>query len=84
MSIRKAVTATIVAMSMVAMPTVVQAAQAKQTAVSSLSLNRAGAKASKSSDLAGGSLIIAFVDKIWQFKAVLVGCMVGPTQLDRD
>ena len=61
MSIRKAVTATIVAMSMVAMPTVVQAAQAKQTAVSSLSLNRAGAKASKSSDLAGGSLIIALL-----------------------
>ena len=61
MSIRKAVTATIVAMSMVVMPTVVQAAQAKQTAVSSLSLNRAGAKASKSSDLAGGSLIIALL-----------------------
>ena len=61
MSIRKAVMATIVAASMVAMPTVVQAAQAKQTAVSSLSVSRVGAKASKSSDLAGGSLIIALL-----------------------
>lgn len=61
MSIRKAVMATIVAASMVAMPTVVQAAQAKQTAVSSLSVSRVGAKASKSSDLAGGSLILALL-----------------------
>ena len=61
MSIRKAAMATIVAASMVVMPAVVQAAQAKQTAVSTLSVARQGAKVSKSNELAGGSLIIALL-----------------------
>jgi hypothetical protein len=61
MSIRKAAMATVVAFSMVAVPTVVQAAQANQAAVSKLSVARVGAATKKQSNLEGGSVIIALL-----------------------
>lgn len=65
MSIRKAAMAALVASSMVVVPTVAQAAQANQTAVSKLSVRsaqlRSGATAGKKAELQGGSLIIALL-----------------------
>jgi len=65
MSIRKAAMAALVASSMVVVPTVAQAAQANQTAVSKLSVRsaqvRQGAAVTKKSELQGGSLILALL-----------------------
>ena len=65
MSIRKAAMAALVAGSMVVVPTVVQAAQANQTAVSKLSVRsaqvRQGAAVAKENELQGGSLILALL-----------------------
>jgi hypothetical protein len=65
MSIRKAAMAALVAGSMVVVPTIAQAAQANQTAVSKLSVRsaqvRQGATVAKKSDLQGGSLILALL-----------------------
>jgi len=65
MSIRKAAMAALVAGSMVVVPTVAQAAQANQTAVSKLSVRsaqvRQGATVTKKNDLQGGSLILALL-----------------------
>lgn len=66
MSIRKAAMAALVAGSMVVVPTVAQAAQANQTAVSKLSVRsaqvRQGAAVDKKGEkLAGGSLILALL-----------------------
>lgn len=61
MNIRKAAMATVVAFSVVAMPTAVQAAQANRAAVSKLSVVRSGAVTKKQSELAGGSLILALL-----------------------
>ena len=64
MSIRKAAMAAFVASAMVVVPTVAQAAQANQTAVSKLSVRsaqRQGAAVAKKNELQGGSLIIALI-----------------------
>jgi len=66
MSIRKAAMAALVAGSMVVVPTVAQAAQANQTAVSKLSVRSAQVRqgavvAKKKNDLQGGSLILALL-----------------------
>lgn len=65
MSIRKAAMASLVAASMVVIPTVAQAASANQTAVSKGSVAaapaRKGAKTNKQSDLRGGSIILALL-----------------------
>jgi hypothetical protein len=73
MSIRKAAMATIVAVSMVVVPTIAQAAQAHQTAVSKLSVARAGAKTSKENDLRGGSIILALLAAA----AVIAGIVIA-------
>jgi hypothetical protein len=73
MSIRKAAVATMVAFSMVAMPTVVQAAQANQTAVSKLSVARSGAVTKKQNELAGGSLILV----VLAVAAVIAGIVIA-------
>ena len=67
--------ATIVAASMVAVPTVVQAAQANQTAVSKLSVARQGAPIAgkKKEDLRGGSIIIALLAAA----AVIAGIVIA-------
>jgi hypothetical protein len=64
MSIRKAAMAALVAASIVAVPTVAQAASANQVAVSktaSVPVARQGAEAKKKSDLRGGSIIIGLI-----------------------
>jgi hypothetical protein len=78
MNIRKAAVATMVAVSMVAMPAVVQAAQANQTAVSKLSVasspvTRQGAKVTRQNDLHGGSIIIALLAAA----AVIAGIVIA-------
>jgi uncharacterized Zn-binding protein involved in type VI secretion len=61
MGIRKTAVAAIVAFSMVAVPTVVQAAQANQT-VSKVAVARVGASSTvKANELRGGSIIIALL-----------------------
>jgi hypothetical protein len=65
MSIRKAAMAMLIASSMIAVPTIAQAAPATQTGVSKLSVRsaqvRSGKAVVKKNDLGGGSLIIALV-----------------------
>ncbi len=65
MSIRKAVMTALFAGSIVAVPTIAQAAPANQTAVSKLSVRsaqvRSGAVIAKKNDLGGGSVIIALL-----------------------
>lgn len=72
MSIRKAAMAVIVAVSMVAVPTVAQAAQAR-TAASQHSVARSGAKVAKESDLRGGSIILALLAAA----AVIAGIVIA-------
>jgi hypothetical protein len=65
MNIRKAAMAALIAGSMVAVPTLAQAAPASQTAVSKLSLRsaqvRSGKTVVKKNDLGGGSIVIALL-----------------------
>jgi hypothetical protein len=74
MGIRKTAVAAIVAFSMVAVPTVVQAAQANQT-VSKVAVARVGASTSaqKASELRGGSIIIALLAAA----AVIAGIVIA-------
>ncbi len=77
MSIRKAAMAALVAGSMVVVPTVAQAAQANQTAVSKLSVRsapvRQGATVAKQNELQGGSIIIALLAAA----AVIAGIVIA-------
>ena len=66
MNLRKIVTAGVAAMSLVAVPVVAQAATAKTTAVSKLSVRaapavRQGARVSQASKLEGGTSVIALL-----------------------
>ncbi len=65
MNIRKAAMAALIAGSMVAVPTLAQAAQANQAAVSKLSVRsaqvRGGAVVTKKNELGGSGLIIALL-----------------------
>lgn len=78
MGIRKAAVATMVAASMVAIPTVAQAARANETAVSKLSVRsapvaRQGAAVKGENDLRGGSVIIALIAAA----AVIAGIIIA-------
>lgn len=74
MNIRKAAMAALIAGSMVAVPTLAQAAQANQAAVSKLSVRSAPqVRGSKQSELRGGSVIIALLAAA----AVIAGIVVA-------
>ena len=78
MNLRKTVIAAISAVSLVAVPTVAMAAQAKTTAVSKLSVRaapavRQGAAVSKASKLEGGSVVIALLAAA----AIIAGIVVA-------
>lgn len=82
MSIRKAAMATLVAASMVAVPTIAQAAQANQTAVSKLSVRsapvaRQGAAVKNENDLRGGSIIIALLAAAAVIAAIVIAADGG-------
>jgi hypothetical protein len=81
MSLRKSAIAALAAVSMVAMPTAVYAAQAQSSAASKLSVRaapavksvRAGATTRDQSNLGGGSVIIAILAAV----AVIVGIVIA-------
>jgi len=80
MSIRKAVTATLVAVSMVGAPTVAYAAQASTASIGSAQVARQGATVEDESDLRGGrggSVIIAILAALAVIAAIVIAAGGG-------